>query len=346
MHFETKATLLKVLDIFFSTVKPAIPICLYTTLMFSMKRLERAKIHTINKFKINEAGRIDIVCFDKTGTLTEEFPKTFAYGINTIPYNVQFSAPFKDLIFPKVKKTRPKGRRVKKSPSQNLEVASDIIDCKLKEGSRIRETRSSLRKQVQGKNEETLKRMHRRLSNMGNVYNLDPLDRPSNLEVNSRSMFTFKSKVIRENPFKVQEMNMSQGKGAIREFCDNVQHVIEDVKVNRMAQKYLECMSFCHTLINIDDTYIGDPLEVEMVSKSPFACRYVSNINDSSFKKIYYPKSRPPPNPQRKSRASTPRTPSSRCCGSLSFRTSPRRCPSSSRTSAGSASSSARARRS
>ena len=92
--------MLKVLDIFFSTVKPAIPLCLYTTLLFSIKRLENKKIHTINKFKINQAGLVDIMCFDKTGTLTEEFPETFAYGVNSILDTGDLCQPMETLIFP------------------------------------------------------------------------------------------------------------------------------------------------------------------------------------------------------------------------------------------------------
>jgi P-type E1-E2 ATPase len=104
VQFEVKYTLLKILDIFFSTVKPAIPICLYTTLLFSIKRLENNKIYTINKFKINEAGRVDTVCFDKTGTLTEEFPKTWAFGLNQIPFSCKLSDTFEKLSFPKFTK--------------------------------------------------------------------------------------------------------------------------------------------------------------------------------------------------------------------------------------------------
>ena len=100
VNYDLFPTLLKILDIFFSTVKPAIPICLYTTLLFSMKRLEKHQIYTINRFKINEAGRVDMICYDKTGTLTEEFPKTHAYGVNSIPYNVKFSKAYKTLICP------------------------------------------------------------------------------------------------------------------------------------------------------------------------------------------------------------------------------------------------------
>jgi magnesium-transporting ATPase (P-type) len=259
--------------------------------MFSMKRLERAKIHTINKFKINEAGRIDTVCFDKTGTLTEEFPKTFAYGINSVSYSVEFSKPYDQLIFPPINKRIMKRKRrnvkKKKSASKMNSLSPDIL-----ENSRIRKTKSSIRKMTMGKEDQIAKRLTNRLSFMGNVYNLDNDHKNSSLMPGSSSMFTFLNKMSTDNPFKTHEMNMSNGKGSIKDFCDNVGHIIEDIKVNRMAIKYLECMSFCHTLINIDDTYIGDPLEVEMVSNSPFNCRYVSNVNNSSFKKIYIPKSK------------------------------------------------------
>jgi magnesium-transporting ATPase (P-type) len=282
--------MLKVLDIFFSTVKPAIPICLYTTLLFSMKRLENAKIHTINRFKINEAGRIDMVCFDKTGTLTEEFPKTFAYGINYVPYNVKFSKPFEKLICPPIMKMKKKKNLLK---GQDLSYKSDM---RLKPKKMMESKNRSDIKKIPKRNDkgEIMRRFTNKLSSIGDIYKIDNRDRNSSLNVNTMNTLSF----VRRNTQKFMFLDYSgpkkniEYKGQIKDFCDNVDQIIQDIKYNRMAKKYLECMSFCHTLINIDNTYIGDPLEVEMASKSPFICRYVSNRNSSKFKKIYFPKSK------------------------------------------------------
>ena len=36
------------------------------------KRLKKKHTYCISPNKINEAGRVNVMCFDKTGTLTEE----------------------------------------------------------------------------------------------------------------------------------------------------------------------------------------------------------------------------------------------------------------------------------
>lgn len=289
VNFEIEFTLLKVLDIFFSTVKPAIPICLYTTLMFSMKRLENAKIHTINRFKINEAGRIDTVCFDKTGTLTEEFPKTFAYGINSVPYNVQFSQPFEELINPPLQKCLNKIRILKKSFGTK---SKSEIKTRARQKSSDPQIKSEFRLTKPDISQMMIRRMTQKLNSIGNIYKISNSDRNTSLNINSTNAISmFQRNMNRLDVFESTDKPEVDYKGAIREFCDTVDQVIEDIQFNRMALKFLECMSFCHSLISIDNTYIGDPLEVEMVSNSPFTCRYMSEKNSSRFQKIYVPNS-------------------------------------------------------
>lgn len=317
VNFQLKFTMLKVLDIFFSTVKPAIPICLYTTLMFSMKRLENAKIHTINRFKINEAGRVDMVCFDKTGTLTEEFPKTFAYGINSVPYNVEFSRPFEELICPPVQQCSNKIHILKKSVT--LKAKSDVRAREKSSG-----FKSNIKRPQPNMSEVMIRRVTQKLSSIGNIYKISNSDRNTSLNINATNALSmFQRNMNRLDLLDSDRDPQVDHKGSIREFCDTVEQVIDDIQYNRMALKYLECMSFCHTLISIDNTYIGDPLEVEMVSNSPFTCRYVSEKNSSRFQKIYVPNSM---FNERKSAKSTRLRPNSKCFASSSSRTSLRRC--------------------
>jgi hypothetical protein len=79
--------------------------------------------------------------------------------------------------------------------------------------------------------------------------------------------------------------------GLIKKYCKNVEEIIKEIKGNRIAKKYLECLSFCHSLIHMENTYLGDPLEVEMVSNTPFNCQYTWNKSDSQISKIFFPKS-------------------------------------------------------
>lgn len=68
-----KVGIIKVGQMFFATVKPVLPFCLYMGLQASKERLEFIDIFTSNKFKINECGRVDTIFFDKTGTITQNF---------------------------------------------------------------------------------------------------------------------------------------------------------------------------------------------------------------------------------------------------------------------------------
>lgn len=219
-----------------------------------------------------------MVCFDKTGTLTEEFPKTFAYGINFIPFSTKFSKPFEELISPPLKR---KPKKLGK-PFQ-----SDIRNIRKKNNSNAKISSAFKMKN----NEAFMRRFTNKLSSIGDLYKIDNRDRNSSIGINTISAFGMANRITKkleeENSLIPQEV---ERKGRIKDFCDSVDQIVGDIKENRMAKKYLECMSFCHTLINIDNTYIGDPLEVEMASRSPFICRYISNRKNSKFKKIYSPK--------------------------------------------------------
>jgi cation-transporting ATPase 13A3/4/5 len=53
------------------SVPPSLPLCLSIGLGFASVRLSKRKVYNKVLEKINEAGRIRLMCFDKTGTLTE-----------------------------------------------------------------------------------------------------------------------------------------------------------------------------------------------------------------------------------------------------------------------------------
>ena len=149
--------------------------------MFSMKRLEKAKIHTINRFKINEAGRIDMICFDKTGTLTEEFPKTFAYGINFVPYSVKFSKPFEQLICPPLKKSK---KIHKISENNEKKFKSDIRNIRSRNISETK-NKSNIKLSNHQPKKVFMRRFTNKLSSIGNLYKIDNRDRNTSLGVNN-----------------------------------------------------------------------------------------------------------------------------------------------------------------
>ena len=70
-EFTTKKIILRALELFATAVPPTLPLCLTIGLEFAQKRLKKYGIQTIIIKKINEAGRVKIMCFDKTGTLTQ-----------------------------------------------------------------------------------------------------------------------------------------------------------------------------------------------------------------------------------------------------------------------------------
>lgn len=47
---------------------------------------------------------MDIMCFDKTGTLTEEFPETFAYGVNSVVNPKNLCLAYNMMIYPEMYK--------------------------------------------------------------------------------------------------------------------------------------------------------------------------------------------------------------------------------------------------
>lgn len=64
--------LLKAAQIITVTVPPALPTCMQVGISVALQRLKKAKTYCISPNKINEVGRVNIMCFDKTGTLTED----------------------------------------------------------------------------------------------------------------------------------------------------------------------------------------------------------------------------------------------------------------------------------
>lgn len=64
-------TFIKAFELYTTAVPPILPLCLTLGLQYGFIALRKKKIETLIIGRINQAGRIKIMCFDKTGTLTE-----------------------------------------------------------------------------------------------------------------------------------------------------------------------------------------------------------------------------------------------------------------------------------
>eukprot|EP01112_Ceratiomyxa_fruticulosa_P010807 TRINITY_DN2870_c0_g1_i1.p1 TRINITY_DN2870_c0_g1~~TRINITY_DN2870_c0_g1_i1.p1 ORF type:complete len:1135 (-),score=190.03 TRINITY_DN2870_c0_g1_i1:110-3514(-) len=67
---HSKDIALRSLDLITIVVPPALPIALTIGVGFAIKRLKEQNIFCISPQRVNEAGKIRMMCFDKTGTLT------------------------------------------------------------------------------------------------------------------------------------------------------------------------------------------------------------------------------------------------------------------------------------
>lgn len=70
--YSTKHLIMKFLDLITTTVPPSLPACISVGISNATSRLKRKKILCIARERINQAGKVNIICFDKTGTLTED----------------------------------------------------------------------------------------------------------------------------------------------------------------------------------------------------------------------------------------------------------------------------------
>lgn len=70
-YYNIRNLVLKGLEMFTTSIPPALPLCLTIGLQLANQRLSEKQIYTTVLEKINQAGRISVMCFDKTGTLTE-----------------------------------------------------------------------------------------------------------------------------------------------------------------------------------------------------------------------------------------------------------------------------------
>jgi len=92
MGAGTKDIMIACFDMITIVIPPALPTCMSIGITFAVSRLKHAKIFCISPNKINQAGKVGIMCFDKTGTLTEDgLDLHGTVGINIIDKMPEFS---------------------------------------------------------------------------------------------------------------------------------------------------------------------------------------------------------------------------------------------------------------
>lgn len=125
----------------------------------------------------------------------------------------------------------------------------------------------------------------------GGIYKIDNrLENCSlNLKVSFKNFAGIKNLFTIDKKSKYSQGTSEDMKGEINEYCKHVEEIIDEIPNNILALKYLECLGFCHSLISIDGSYIGDPLEVEMVKNSPYICHYESKMQKGTIQKIFKP---------------------------------------------------------
>ena len=101
VNAKSKDILMACLDMITVVIPPALPTCMSIGIAFAISRLKKANIFCISPNKINQAGKVGIMCFDKTGTLTEEGLDMYGtLGIAIINKKPEFSGllQVKDLV--------------------------------------------------------------------------------------------------------------------------------------------------------------------------------------------------------------------------------------------------------
>lgn len=97
-----RTIIIKASEIVTITVPPALPTCMQVGVSVALARLKKKQTFCISPNKINEAGRVNVMCFDKTGTLTED-------GLDLLGVRpVYFDTLHNKLSFAKLVKDSPK----------------------------------------------------------------------------------------------------------------------------------------------------------------------------------------------------------------------------------------------
>ena len=135
--FGLEMIILRGLEMFATAVPPTLPLSLTISLEITMTRLKKYGISTLNLSKINEAGKVKLMCFDKTGTLTESALRFAGFtGVIRVSEEKLNLDKFRTNLATPEDSEDGDGRSVGKShaESEREQKESNLDDLHLKEG--------------------------------------------------------------------------------------------------------------------------------------------------------------------------------------------------------------------
>lgn len=212
------------LDLITIVVPPALPLCLTMGTAFSLKELKKFYLFCISPNKINQAGKIRLMCFDKTGTLTQEGMELMGIHPSKTPNNNNNKQQSFDKFVNQVV-TLPS------SPSDNN---NNNVSIEIHNSSNSTHNQSS---------------DFHRMPEGGEVDESDdpfPIA-PSTASVSNPTTPTSTSRTARPSYMStIAQLSMMS---------------TPTINVN---EELFNCLSSCHCLSIYNDELIGDPLEIEI----------------------------------------------------------------------------------
>lgn len=256
IRYNMQATLIQISEIFFTIVKPSIPICLYAGLELSVARLNQKGVAVLNKFNLSEAAWLSTVCFDKTGTLTEDHMKMqgFLSTKQVVERRTDEDEMTPEALAAKEEKMKQKIKRQTMMSNKQKNFLN-----KLGNNDDIMNMSSDELEEVKAPPTEN--------------ENAPGKDGEGNPEEFSEKVMQMKMKKM-EAELKALRQKSDDDKELVTIF-NSLKKQISGRMVSKANSLFLECFGLCNSIIKIGKKIVGDPIEVEMFENSLFALKYL-----------------------------------------------------------------------
>ena len=263
IRYNMQATLIQISEIFFTIVKPSIPICLYAGLELSVSRLNSKGVSVLNKFNLSEAAWLATVCFDKTGTLTEDHMKMQGF-LST--KRVLERRENDDEVSPETIALKEEKMKEKLKRQTIIQMKKKNVLNKLGNNDDIMNMSSD---EVEVEEEKPDKTQVLKL--LAGKLKAGPEEKPS--ETFMKKIMDMKMRKMEAELRALKERN-ENGKELVTIF-NSLRKNIGSKMVNKANSLFLECFGLCNSIIKIGKKIVGDPIEVEMFENSLFALKYL-----------------------------------------------------------------------